>query len=198
MGAGEEKRPTLRERFAGLGGGAPLAPLLILFALNAVDELDRTAFGLLLPEIKDDFGLSLTGVTTLQAAIIPAGLLFALPLARIADRRRRKPVAIWGAATWGLFSIFTGIVPTIFLLGLMRIGAGLGRAVNGPIHPSLLSDYYPPTARAKVFSAHRVANPLGAIRRAARLPGSSPPRWDGAFHSSSSPYRHSSSSSSPW
>ncbi len=156
-----EKRPKLRERFAGLGGGAPLAPLFILFALNAVDELDRTAFGLLLPEIKRDFGLSLTGVTTLQAAIIPAGLLFALPLARIADRRRRKPVAVWGAATWGLFSIFTGIVPTIFLLGLMRIGAGLGRAVNSPIHPSLLSDYYPPTARAKVFSTHRVANPIG-------------------------------------
>jgi MFS family permease len=156
-----ETRPTLRERFAGIGGGAPLAPLFILFALNAVDELDRTAFGLLLPEIKKDFGLSLTGVTILQTAILPASLLFALPLARIADRRRRKPIAIWGAATWGLFSILAGIVPTILLLGLVRIGAGLGRAVNSPIHPSLLSDYYPPTARAKVFSAHRVANPVG-------------------------------------
>ncbi len=36
-------------------------PLIILFGLNAVDELDRTAFGILLPDIQDDFGLDLTG-----------------------------------------------------------------------------------------------------------------------------------------
>jgi branched-chain amino acid transport system ATP-binding protein len=102
-------------------------------------------------------------VTALQAAVIPAGLLFALPIARLADRRRRTPIAVAGAATWGLFSIFTGIAPTLLLLGLARVGAGLGRAVNAPVHPSLLSDYYPPTARAKVISTHRAANTVGAF-----------------------------------
>lgn len=161
MEAGVSAKPTLAARLAALGGGAPLVPLLILFGLNAVDELDRSAFGLLLPEIRDHFGLNLRGVTTLSAAIIPAGLLFALPIARWADRRRRAPIAIVGAATWAVFSILTGLAATVFILGATRIGAGLGRAVNGPIHPSLLADYYPPTVRAKVFSAHRVANPVG-------------------------------------
>src|SRR5688572_10761646 len=32
----------------GVTGGAPVYPLLVLFGLNAVDELDRTAFGILL------------------------------------------------------------------------------------------------------------------------------------------------------
>jgi MFS family permease len=152
---------SLRARVATIGGGATLVPLVILFGLNAVDELDRSAFGLLLPEIRKYFGLNLTAVTSLQAAVIPAGLLFALPIARFADRRRRRPIAIGGASVWGVFSILTGLAPTVLLLGLARVGAGLGRAVNNPTHPSMLSDYYPPNSRAKVFSAHRIANPVG-------------------------------------
>jgi hypothetical protein len=38
--------------------GGPLLPLGVLFGLNAVDELDRTAFAVLLPDIRDQFGLS--------------------------------------------------------------------------------------------------------------------------------------------
>ncbi|HYZ94117.1 MAG TPA: MFS transporter [Actinomycetota bacterium] len=158
-----EVRRGLGARIAALGGGASIAPLLILFGLNAVDELDRTAFSVLLPEIRDHFGLNLTGVTALQAAVIPVGLVLALPIARLGDRGRRIPIAIAGAATWGLFSIFTGLATTVVLLGIARVGAGLGRAVNSPIHSSLLSDYYPPSARAKVISAHRAANTVGAF-----------------------------------
>jgi len=168
MGATPERsegaaKPGLRERLFAIGGGASLVPLFILFGLNAVDELDRAAFGVLLPEIKDHFGLSLTGVTTLSAAIIPAGLLVGFPIARLADRRRRLPLAMTGATMWGVFAVLTGLVPTVFVLGLTRIGAGLGRAVNDPVHGSLLSDYYPPSARAKVFGFHRAANTVGAF-----------------------------------
>lgn len=163
MGAAAAKRVTLRDRLFALGGGVTVVPLAILFALNAVDELDRTAFSLLLPEIRDEFGLSYSGVTLLSAAVIPAGLLFALPIARLADRRQRKPIALIGASMWGVFSIFTGFAPTIFLLGIARVGAGLGRAVNGPVHPSLLSDYYPASVRGKVISSHRFANTVGGF-----------------------------------
>ena len=31
--------------------GAPTYPLIVLFGLNAVDELDRTAFAVLLPDV---------------------------------------------------------------------------------------------------------------------------------------------------
>jgi fucose permease len=45
----------------------------------------------------------------------------------------------------------------------MRIGAGTGRAVVTPTHSSLLSDYYEPAARVKVFSVHRQANSVGQV-----------------------------------
>lgn len=151
------------DRLRGLSDGAPLAPLAILFGLNAVDELDRAAFGVLLPNIRDHFGLSLTGVTLLSAAVIPAALLIGVPVARLADRWKRMPLAIAGAVMWGAFSIFTGLSVTILLLGIARVGAGIGRAVNDPVHSSLLSDYYPPSARTRVFGAHRAANTVGAF-----------------------------------
>ncbi|MSV48194.1 MAG: hypothetical protein F2914_04160, partial [Actinobacteria bacterium] len=43
-----------------LVGTGPVFPLLILFGLNAADELDRTAFGILLPNVRDAFGMSNT------------------------------------------------------------------------------------------------------------------------------------------
>jgi branched-chain amino acid transport system ATP-binding protein len=157
-------RPVvLLQRLRAVGGGASLVPLVLLFGLNAVDELDRAAFGLLLPEIRDHFNLSLTGTTLLSAAIVPASLLVAVPVARLADRTRRVPIALTGATAWAVFSVLTGLAPTVVLLALARIGAGVGRAVNDPVHGSLLSDFYVPSTRAKVFAVHRSANTVGAF-----------------------------------
>jgi hypothetical protein len=38
--------------------GAPVVPVAVLFGLNALHELDRTAFAVLLPDIRDHFGLT--------------------------------------------------------------------------------------------------------------------------------------------
>jgi branched-chain amino acid transport system ATP-binding protein len=157
------ERRGIAQRLAGITDGATLVPLAILFGLNAVDELDQAAFGVLLPNIRDHFGLNLGGVLTLSALVLPAALLVGVPVARLADRWKRVPVGIAGASMWGLFSVLTGLAPTIVILGLARVGAGLGRAVNDPVHSSLLSDYYPPSVRTRVFGTHRAANTIGAF-----------------------------------
>lgn len=136
---------------------------MVLFGLNAVDELDRTAFAVLLPDIRDHFGLSDTGALALVAAATIAVLFIEVPLSFYCDRRNRVRIATTGAALWALFSIGTGLSVSVAMLILMRIGAGGGRAVVTPTHSSLLSDYYEPAARVKVFSAHRQANSVGQI-----------------------------------
>ena len=47
----------MKAKFSRIVGDGPTYPLFILFGLNAVDELDRTAFAILTPEIRDEFGL---------------------------------------------------------------------------------------------------------------------------------------------
>ncbi len=144
-----------------LTGPGPVYALLILFGLNAVDELDRTAFGILLPEIRDAFGLDLTAILTLIAVVAAGALVLQIPIAQYSDRHKRVPVALGGAVVWGIFSVMTGLVSTVFMLGVARAGSGIGKAVVDPTHNSLIADYYPPHNRPGVYSFHRAANAVG-------------------------------------
>jgi branched-chain amino acid transport system ATP-binding protein len=142
-------------------GGAALYPLVVLFGLNAVDELDRTAFGVLLPEIRNHFGLDIGGILTLVSLALIAALVLALPIGFYSDRGKRVPIAVGGAVAWGICSLFTGFAATLWMLGIARAGSGLGRAVNDPVHNSLLADYYDIPVRPRVYGVHRYANASG-------------------------------------
>jgi ABC-type branched-subunit amino acid transport system ATPase component/MFS family permease len=143
------------------GGGLSLMPLAVLFGLNAADELDRNAFGVLLPEIRDHFGLDTSGILTVVSLSLIAALLIALPIGFWSDRLPRLPIALTGAVGWAVFSVMTGLAPTLVWLGISRAGAGLGRAVNEPVHNSLLADYYDIPVRPRIYGVHRYANALG-------------------------------------
>src|SRR5580765_723868 len=143
-------------------GGAAIYPLLVLFGLNAVDELDRTAFAVLLPNIRDEFGLDLTGVLTLIAVVALGALLLQVPIANLADRSNRVRISWIGALVWGLFSLMTGLATTLVALAIARSGSGIGKAVVDPTHNSLIADYYDIPSRPRVYSFHRAANAVGA------------------------------------
>ena len=152
---------TLKARLEKLGGGAPLYPLAVLFGLNSVDELDRTAFNVLLPDIRDSFGLSLAGVLLLVSLITPMVVVAGVAIAYYADRAPRVRLAILGATLWSVFSFATGLVVNIGQMALARLGSGLAKATNDPTHNSLLADYYPVDVRPTVYAVHRAANNVG-------------------------------------
>jgi ABC-type branched-subunit amino acid transport system ATPase component/predicted MFS family arabinose efflux permease len=142
-------------------GDLPIYPLVILFALNTVDELDRTAFGVLLPNIQEEFGLDLAGILTVVALVSAVALVLQIPIAHFADRTNRVHLALAGAVVWSVFSFGTGLAVAVWMLYVARIGSGLGRAVVDPTHNGLLADYYPPEQRPRVFSFHRAGNAVG-------------------------------------
>jgi len=156
-------RFSIRGWLLGITGGAAVYPLLILFGLNAVDQLDQTAFAVLLPNIKDYFGLSTQNILAVVALASVAGLLLSVPIGFASDRRKRLPIAIAGACAWGFFSLMTGFATSVWMLGIARAGSGLGAAVNLPTHNSLLADYYDIPNRPKVYSFHRAALAVGAF-----------------------------------
>nr|MBA3303457.1 MFS transporter [Acidimicrobiia bacterium] len=142
-------------------GNGPTYALLVLFGLNVVDELDRTAFGILLPEIRREFDLDLQAVLTLIAIVYIAAFALQVPIATLADRHRRVPIAVAGAMAWGVFSFTTGLAVGVIMLTIVRCGSSVGRAVVDPTHNSLLADYYEPSMRPRVYSFHRAANAVG-------------------------------------
>ena len=116
----------IRRRMLKVTGGAAIYPLLVLFGLNAVDELDRTAFAVLLPNIRDEFGLDLTGVLSLIAVVAFGALLLQVPIANLADRYNRVRITWIGALCWGVFSLMTGLATTLVFLAIARSGSGIG------------------------------------------------------------------------
>ena len=74
----------------------------MLFGLNAVDELDRTAFGILLPEIRDAFGIDIQTALGLVALSSIAALALQVPIAQHADKTNRIPLVVIGALVVGV------------------------------------------------------------------------------------------------
>jgi ABC-type branched-subunit amino acid transport system ATPase component/MFS family permease len=157
------KPRTPRQYFGQLTAGQALFPLIVLFGLNAVDELDRAAFGVLVPDIRDAFHQTDQGILTLIALTLLGGLLLEIPLAYYSDRLPRARLAVIGAAVWAVFGIVTGLSVTIWMLWIARSGSGMGRAVVTPTHNSLLADYYPIEKRTDVYGFHRIGTAVGSF-----------------------------------
>jgi len=150
-----------RRNLQSMVGDGPVLAIVVLFGLNAVDELDRTGFGILLPNIRDAFGMSNTGILTLVGLTALGALIMQMPIAVAADRGNRIAIALLGAMVWAVFSVMTGASTALWMLIVARTGAGIGRAVVDPTHNSLLSDWYAVDRRPNVFSFHRAANAVG-------------------------------------
>jgi branched-chain amino acid transport system ATP-binding protein len=144
-------------------GNNPALPILVLFALNAVDEFDTRTFELLGPEIADHFHVGVGTFGSISLLVLLLAPAVALPVSYFADRWKRMPLAIAGAAAWGAFSLFTGLAPALGLLIIFRVGSGFGKVVNEPVHSALIGDFYPPEARAKAFGVHGLANYAGQL-----------------------------------
>ncbi|MFV0317931.1 MAG: MFS transporter [Microthrixaceae bacterium] len=150
---------SLREAFT----SGPLWVLVTLFALNGVDELTRTAFGVLAPDIADYFGTDLAGMFTLLAFVSMVALALQVPIATLADRHNRVRLAVLGATLMAIFTSLTGFSPSIWVLAITMAAAGLGKAFIEPTHNSLLTDHFPPEIRSRVFAFHRAGNAVGAF-----------------------------------
>jgi predicted MFS family arabinose efflux permease len=150
-------------RLLDITGGDDPSPLAILFLLYFFDEFDTAAFNTLAPNIKAAFDLTDQNFGLLIVANLSIVLLFAIPVGHIGDRVKRVSLVVIGALVAGSFSFLTGVATSVGLLLVVRIGNGIGRLVNDPIHTSLLTDWYQPFHRPRVFATHRNAVQLGTI-----------------------------------
>jgi branched-chain amino acid transport system ATP-binding protein len=143
--------------------GLAVFPLVILTALFFFDEWDTAAFNVLAPDIQHAFHLTDRAFGFLVITNLSVVLLFAVPLGYFGDRLPRVRFVTAGAVLAGLFSLLTGFAGSLAFLVLVRLGNGLGRMVNDPIHSSLLSDYYLPPDRPAVYSWHRNGERLAQV-----------------------------------
>jgi MFS family permease len=137
-----------------------LGMLLLVYAFNFID---RIMFGILVPPIKHEFLLTDTELGLL------GGTAFALfytalgiPIGWLADRLNRVWIVTIALALWSAFTAACGAAHNFAQLFAARLGVGIGEA--GGVAPAyaLISDYFPPTRRARALAVYSFGIPLGS------------------------------------
>jgi len=153
----------LRRKFEADAKGEAVFPLLVLSALFFFDEFDTAAFATLAPEIQKSFELTDNEFIQLIIINVSVTALLAVPLGYFADRISRKKLVVLSGVLAGAFSLLTGFAVGVAALAIARFGNGVGLLANGPIHQSLLADYYTPDARPTVYARHRNSHYAAAV-----------------------------------
>ena len=142
----------------------PATTLTLLTTIYGVNFIDRQLIGILSQPIKTELGLSDTQLGLL------GGLAFALlytilglPIARLAERRRRVSIIALALAFWSAMTALTGLATGFVWLFLARIGVGVGEAGCAPPAQSLIADLFPPQRRATALATFSLGVPIGMM-----------------------------------
>lgn len=142
------------------GRWAIVALLWVAYFLN---QADRQIFGVTLPLIRADFGLSDTQMGLVATTFTVAfGLL--VPLAGMAgDRFDRRLVVTASLVIFSAGTLLTGFAHSFVLLLLFRgVATGAGEAFYQPAASSLIGEHHVAT-RARALSLHQSANYVGVV-----------------------------------
>ena len=140
-----------------VAGSSGLTPAVILLCLSAVERFDANAFGVLGPDIRDQFHLSSAAFVSIATLTAVLPLLVTAHVGYLSDRFNRVRLAAASALLWGLTAIITGLAPATAVLVVARLAGGIGYTVNTPTHPSLLADWYEHRVLPIVFGWYLIA-----------------------------------------
>lgn len=127
--------------------------LLMMILLYLVNIADRFLVSGLLEEIKKTYEVSDAFMGMLAGpAFAVVYTVFAIPIARLADKNSRVKIIVAGAVMWSAFTVMSGLVQTPWWFAFARLGVGIGEAAFLAPAFSLLSDYFPPKKRAFAFA----------------------------------------------
>lgn len=138
--------------------------LTLLTTAYMLNYFDRSIVNVLLDAIKADLALTDTALGFI------AGLGFALlyavlgiPFGRLADKRGRRPVVVFGVGVWSLMTLLGGFAQSGLQLALARTGVGIGEAAGTAPSIAMIADYFDKDERPRALSILNVGVPLGIL-----------------------------------
>ncbi|MEQ1864425.1 MAG: MFS transporter [Micropepsaceae bacterium] len=138
--------------------------LCLLVLVYISNYADRILLGILLPEIKAEFGLTDTELGFLHGtafAIFYATL--GVPIAIYADRGNRKLVIVAATAVWSAMTALCGLAQNYWQLVFARIGVGVGEAGSNPPSHSIISDLFTLKYRGTALAIFSQGVSLGIV-----------------------------------
>jgi len=134
----------------------------IMFGFMLLHQADKLLIGPLTTQIMGTFQITRTqmGAVTTGALIVGA---ICYPLwGWLYDRFSRPKLLALASLLWGSTTWLNAIVPTYPLFLITRAGTGIDDSSYPGLY-SLISDYYPPKKRGKIYGFLQVAQPAGYL-----------------------------------
>jgi ABC-type branched-subunit amino acid transport system ATPase component/predicted MFS family arabinose efflux permease len=150
-------RPA-RPKFEG-----PLLPLVVFSLISMAVRAEDAALGVMLPQIRAEFGINLQFIVAIGSLVTVVGLVFAPVLGWTADRVQRVVMVRIAAVLSALGGILQGIAPGVTHFTGGRVVSGASIAVAQPASFPLMTDYYPAHSRARAFTIYFAATQIGAM-----------------------------------
>lgn len=136
--------------------------VVILFLFYTINCIDRSALGVALPSITDEFHISATVQGVILSAFFWTYCLLQIPGGMAGDKFGPRKVIGVAAAIWGLFTAFAGVAVNGFMLIIARLGLGAFEAPFMASASKLVANWMPQKRRASGITLIDSGAPLGA------------------------------------
>lgn len=136
--------------------------VVILFIFYTINCIDRSALGVALPSITEEFHISATVQGLVLSAFFWTYCLLQIPGGMAGDKFGPRKVIGVAAAIWGLFTAFAGLAVNGFMLILARLGLGAFEAPFMASASKLVANWMPQKRRASGITLIDSGAPLGA------------------------------------
>jgi MFS family permease len=143
---------SLRGAFA--KGGVSM--FVVLGLLVSLDQLTLNAVQTIEPELRSTFHISNGAVVFIASASSLFYALGAIPMGWLADRTRRIPIVGFATLFAAIFTFFSGLAGSAFVLFWALCLTGVAKANNLAVHQPLLADNYPIGIRARMSAAMNI------------------------------------------
>ena len=147
---------------SGLTRQAAAYGLGVMTLLNFVNYIDRYVLPAVAPRIKAELSLTDTEIGLIGSAFLFSYFLTSPIFGWLGDRLSRTKLMAVGVAIWSLATAGGGLARNLGQMLFARGSVGVGEASYAAISPALISDYYPPERRGRVFAIFYLAIPVGS------------------------------------
>ncbi len=134
--------------------------ILLLFLINMVNYIDRSAIAFATHAIRDEFGLSASQLGLILGAFGIGYLITTFPGGYIADRFGARITFAFAVTLWSAAIGWTGAATGFLMLYAARVVLGLAEGPSFPAHARVVERWLPPHERATAVGVALVAIPV--------------------------------------
>ena len=134
----------------------------IMFGFMLLHQADRLLIGPLTTQIMETFRITRTQMGAVSTGALIVGAICYPLWGWLYDRFSRPRLLALASLLWGATTWLNAIVPTYPLFLITRAGTGIDDSSYPGLY-SLISDYYPPRKRGKIYGFLQVAQPAGYL-----------------------------------